>query len=204
MRKPKTAFLLLNGEAPKKLPNNISEYGLICATDGSHETLQEMGITPDLVTGDFDSSKDLPDDCEIVHTPDQNFTDFDKVLKILFERGYHRIDVYGAGGKEHDHFLGNLHTALLWKYKIDLTFFDDYGHYFFAPKSIYIPNIFENTVSLFPFPEAKKVTTKGLQYPLLNEDLAFGSRIGTRNKAIENSVEIKFESGSLIVFINHS
>ncbi|MEJ6675688.1 MAG: thiamine diphosphokinase, partial [Polaribacter sp.] len=48
-----------------------------------------------------------------------------------------------------------------------------------------------------------EVTTKGLQYPLNREDLVFGKRIGTRNKAIENQIEIHFKTGNLFVFVNH-
>ena len=49
----------------------------------------------------------------------------------------------------------------------------------------------------------EKVTTKGLLYPLKNQDLTFGVKIGTRNKAIEEDVKIKFETGELLLFINH-
>ena len=59
------------------------------------------------------------------------------------------------------------------------------------------------TVSLIPFPEATGITTKGLQYGLNNEDLIFGKRIGTRNKAIKNQIHIRFRAGHLFVFVNH-
>lgn len=41
-------------------------------------------------------------------------------------------------------------------------------------------------------------------YPLNNETLSFGERIGTRNKAIEESVFIAFDSGELLVYISHN
>jgi thiamine pyrophosphokinase len=59
------------------------------------------------------------------------------------------------------------------------------------------------TVSLIPFPTATEITTKGLQYSLNKEDLVFGKRIGTRNKAIEKQICINFTSGNLFVFVNH-
>ena len=61
-----------------------------------------------------------------------DFTDFDKILEILFNKGFKTIDVFGASGKEQDHFLGNLDTAVKWKEKLNLTFFDNYSHYFLA------------------------------------------------------------------------
>ena len=197
-----TVFLLLNGEPPKQILD-LDKYELICATDGAYQFLKEQEIKPDFISGDFDSLETIPKDIEVIHTPNQDFTDFDKILQILFDKGYKNIDVYGASGKEQDHFLGNLHTAIQWKNKLNLTFFDNHSRYFLADKSTSISNCIDKTVSLVPFPKAKKITTEGLQYPLQNEDLTFGKRIGTRNKAITNNIKITFESGELFIFINH-
>lgn len=200
--KTKKVFLLLHGEAPKVLPV-FSNYGIICATDGAYQYLLNHNITPDFISGDFDSLAILPQGLEAIETPDQNFTDFDKILKILFEKGFKEIDVYGASGKEQDHFLGNLNTAMQWRDALKITFYDNHGHYFLANKKTSIEHCLHKTVSLVPFPLATEVTTKGLQYPLNREDLVFGKRIGTRNKAIENQIEIHFKTGNLFVFVNH-
>ena len=85
-------FLLLNGEKPTNLPD-ISKYELICATDGAYEYLKENQIQPHFISGDFDSLATLPKDIETIHTPDQNLTDFDKILQILFDRNFKNIHV---------------------------------------------------------------------------------------------------------------
>jgi len=197
-----TVFLLLNGEPPKNI-TNISDYEIICATDGAYQYLRENKIKPDFISGDFDSIEHIPDEIEVIHTPNQDFTDFDKILQILFDKGYKKIDVFGASGQEQDHFLGNLHTAIQWKNKLNLTFIDNYSRYFLAEKTTEITNCKNKIVSLIPFPKATNIITKGLQYPLENEDLSFGNRIGTRNKALENNVQITFKTGELFIFINH-
>ncbi len=195
-------FLLLNGETPQKIPE-LSDYEIICATDGAYHFLKEKMITPHFISGDFDSLEALPKNIEVIKTPDQNCTDFHKILQILFEKGFKNIDVYGGSGKEQDHFLGNLHTTIQWKKRLNLTFFDKYGHYFLADKKIKISNCKDKTISLVPFPKATRINTKGLKYSLVNEDLTFGKRIGTRNTALENNIEINFEKGELFVFVNH-
>ena len=197
-----TVFLLLNGEPPTN-PPNISNYDIICATDGAYQFLEKNKIKPNFISGDFDSIENLPKDIEVIHTPNQDFTDFDKILQILFEKGFKNVDVFGASGKEQDHFLGNLHTAIQWKNKISLTFFDNHSRYFLADKNTEILNSVDKIISLVPFPEATNITTKGLQYPLQDEKLTFGQRIGTRNKAIKNKVEISFKTGEMFIFINH-
>ena len=197
----KKVFLLLNGEVPKKLPT-LSQYEVICATDGAYQYLKQQKITPHFISGDFDSLENIPKEIEVIETPDQNFTDFDKILKILFKKGFKNIDVFGASGKEQDHFLGNLNTVIQWKEKLKLTFFDNHGYYFLADNNTVVKNCKDKTVSLIPFPETKGITTSGLQYSLDKEDLVFGKRIGTRNKAIENKIEISFKAGTLFIFIN--
>jgi thiamine pyrophosphokinase len=198
--KTKKAFLLLNGEAPKKIPNT-SKYDVICATDGGYHYLKNNNIVPHFIAGDLDSLQDIPKKIEVIQTPNQDFTDFDKILQILIDKGYKNIDVFGASGKEQDHFLGNLHTAICFKNKLEITFYDNHGTYFLAKKNTKISDCLHKTISLLPLPKATKICTSGLQYPLHNEDLLFGKRIGTRNKAIENEVTISFEEGELVIFV---
>jgi len=193
--------LFLNGEQPKSIPD-LENYKMVCATDGAYKFLEANNIVPNFISGDFDSIETIPDAVEVIHTPNQDFTDFDKVLQILSDKGFKTVHVFGASGKEQDHFLGNLHTALQWKTKLDLTFFDNHGYYFLADKSSEIKNCLDKTISLIPLPEATGIVTLGLQYALNNETLAFGDRIGTRNKAVENSISITFKTGNLFLFIN--
>ena len=202
LMKEKKAFLLLNGSAPKKTPD-LSRYDIVCAIDGGYNHLKKINIEPDLVTGDFDSIQNIPETIETIHTPDQNFTDFDKALQILINKGIYFIDVYGGSGKEHDHFLGNISTAIQWKEKLKITFFDDYGTYYFIPKIFHLENILNKTVSLIPFPFATEIETTGLQFPLQKEKLIFGERIGTRNKAEKDKISIIHKEGNLLIYISN-
>lgn len=199
--KIKKAFVLLNGLKPSVFPN-LSNYKIICAIDGAYNYFEAKNIVPNLVTGDFDSIHKIPTSVEVINTPNQNYTDFEKALFILNERGFSEIDVYGGSGKEHDHFLGNISTALAWKDKLNITFYDDFGKYFFINNTFAISNILNKNISLIPFPKAKGIVTTGLKYPLKNEKLNFGKRIGTRNKAIENTIEITFKKGNLLIYIS--
>lgn len=199
--KIKKAFVLLNGLKPSVFPN-LSNYKIICAIDGAYNYFEAKNIVPNLVTGDFDSIHKIPTSVEVINTPNQNYTDFEKALFILNERGFSEIDVYGGSGKEHDHFLGNISTALAWKDKLNITFYDDFGKYFFINNTFAISNILNKNISLIPFPKAKGVVTTGLKYPLKDEKLNFGKRIGTRNKAIENTIEITFKKGNLLIYIS--
>ena len=197
----KKIALFLNGEKPENIPA-LDNYAGVYSVDGAFHYLQALNIKPDLIIGDFDSIEQLPDDIKCIHTPDQNFTDFEKALKIIISQGYKCVDVFAANGLEQDHFLGNMSTALKYKKKLNLKFYDDRQSYYFIKKQTVIENIKGKMVSLFPFPKAKNVSSSGLKYTLNKLNLNMKkNKIATRNTAVEEKVTIQFSKGNLLLFI---
>ena len=200
------ALLFINGIPPEDLPD-IAGYSLIACSDGAFHYLKDKNFPLeklDFISGDFDSH--LGSDEAIYHdrfifTPDQDKTDFHKSLEIIQERGITAVDVYGGSGGEMDHFLGNLTAAFLFKNHLEITFYDEFSTYFFAPKTLVLENVKGKTISLYPFPLTENITTKGLNWPLNNESLDISKRIGTRNLASEETVVIHYGKGDLVVFV---
>ena len=158
------------------------------------------------ISGDFDSHTGADEaiyEGKFVHTPDQNKTDFHKALEIIIEKGIKKVDVYGASGREQDHFLGNIHTAYLFREKLEISFFDDYSTYFFIPNDFTIRKVKGKMVSLLPFPVAENIFTQGLHWELRGESLSLMERIGTRNRADTDEISIKYDKGSLLLFIGN-
>jgi len=195
-------ILFLNGEPPLSYPD-LTIYDKVFCTDGSYSYLKENNIKPDYITGDFDSIQleQISSEITIIPTPDQNFTDFEKALKIIYDLGFNTVDVYGASGHQQDHFIGNLNAAFKYKSKLNIQFFDNYSTYYFLSKNTKLEGVKQKTISLVPFPTASSVITKGLKYSLYKEDLNLIDRIGTRNTAIDNNIEITFDDGNLVIFI---
>ena len=200
------ALLFINGVPPKNLPET-EDYAMIACSDGAFHYLKEKNFPLDkldFISGDFDSH--LGNDEAIYHdrfifTPDQDKTDFHKSLEIIQERGITTVDVYGGSGGEMDHFLGNLTAAFLFKNHLEITFYDEFSTYFFAPTTLVLENVKGKTISLYPFPLTENITTKGLNWPLNNESLDISKRIGTRNLASEETVVIHYGKGDLVVFV---
>ena len=160
----------------------------------------------DFISGDFDSHCGSDDDIyyqKFIFTPDQDKTDFEKSLEIIEQKGLKKIDVYGGSGGEMDHFLGNLTVALRFKNQMEIAFYDEFSTYFFAQNHLVLEKVKGKTISLFPFPLAESVSTKGLNWSLNKEYLAITGKIGTRNFASEDQVTIDFEKGELVVFVAH-
>lgn len=206
-------LLFINGDSPKTIPN-LSGYDLIACTDGAFHYLKQHKFPLnqlDFISGDFDSHK-IEEEIiqqaqnhgfEIIETPDQNKTDFHKALELILAKGFENIDVYGGSGGEQDHFLGNLSVAYAFKDKLNLQFFDEYSSYYFIPKNFSISDVKGKMISLMPFPIAKNIETKGLKWPLHQEDLILGERIGTRNIAENKDVTIKYKKGDLLIFVGN-
>ena len=200
------ALLFINGVPPKNLPET-EDYAMVACSDGAFQYLKEKNFPLDkldFISGDFDSH--LGSDEAIYHdrfifTPDQDKTDFHKSLEIIQERGITAVDVYGGSGGEMDHFLGNLTAAFLFKNHLEITFYDEFSTYFFAPKTLVLENVKRKIMSLYPFPLTENITTKGLNWPLNNESLDISKRIGTRNLASEETVVIHYGKGDLVVFV---
>lgn len=199
------ALLFINGEPPKNIPET-SQYDLIACTDGAIHYLKEKKFPLeklDFISGDFDSYKQSETElsAKLIHTPDQNKTDFHKALEIIIEEGIYDVDVYGGSGGEQDHYLGNLTVAYLFRNKIKITFYDEYSRYFFIPEEFEIRNVLGKMISLVPYPVAENVVTKGLNWPLFGEELSMTGRIGTRNFAVEDTFTCTYTEGAILVFI---
>lgn len=199
-------LLFINGEAPKSLPNP-ENYDLVACTDGAFHYLKRMGFPLDkldFISGDFDSHSGSDENIyqeKFIHTPDQNDTDFYKALDIIIEKGGKYVDVWGGSGGEQDHFLGNLTVAYAFKDKLEVKFYDEFSEYYFIPKDFKVQGVKDKMISLYPFPAAENITTKGLNWPLDHGSLNITSRIGTRNFAVEDEVSITYQKGDLLIFI---
>lgn len=197
--------LFLNGELINiNSINFINCYEKIFVTDGAYDYIKKIGLIPDIIIGDLDSinnNKIIIDDIRTVYIEDQNFTDFEKALKFIIKNKFLNVDVWGASGKEQDHFLGHLSIALKYQNKLSLIFYDNYYKYFFTDKKNRFYNVKNKKISLFPFPIVNGLTTKGLKYPIFNDSLEIGHKIGIRNIAINNTIEITYDDGILIIFI---
>lgn len=198
------AVLFLNGRPPEKMPN-LQQFGKIFCTDGAYTYLEERGVVPDVLCGDFDSIQSIgpaiSEKTEIIHLPNQELTDFEKTLNLIAERNFTEVHIYGGSGLEHDHFLGNLSSAYIYKDKLTLIFFDDFSYFFFADKESVLEGYKGRIISLYPFPIAKGVKTEGLKFSLNDEDLEITGRTGIRNKAMEDTVKIIYKEGALLLFI---
>ncbi len=203
----KKALLFVNGEPPNTLPTDTACYDIIACTDGAYSSYLSDSVMPlAYIIGDLDSleqtKQSIPPQTQVIITPDQNKTDFEKAILFLANKGITEFDIYGASGRATDHFLGNLSVAMRYYKQYKFTFYDNYGCFFFADKHHTISDVHNKTISLIALSIVKSLTLIGFKYPLTNETLSLGGLASLRNQAVQDKVSISFETGDLVVFIS--
>lgn len=202
------SVILCDGDIPKKtfIDQEISGSDLLIAADGGAYHAQKLGLQPDVIIGDMDSYNVTGDEkADVIRDGDQETNDLEKALAYAIKNACRQVVVLGATGKRLDHTLKNLSVLLQFDPQFDsIQLMDDYARM----KIIHSPykDTFEpgTILSLFPLSgKVEGITTKGLKYPLNNEDLENGLRDGSSNEAIEKTVEIEFEKGDLLLLMNH-
>lgn len=202
----KNALLFLNGQAPSQnllSKFDLNAYSLIICTDGAYTYLRTLEITPDLVIGDMDSIDEIPDMIKRIQITDQNTTDFEKALSHLFSHGNLKIDILGAFGNQHDHFLGNLNAAYKFRERLNITFYDEEQYFYLIDQNHRFYPGKDKLISLVPFPRAHIKEMRGLKYLVEDFEMSIIDRIGTRNTSVNDEVEILLSSGSLWLFAGY-
>lgn len=89
----------------------IPKGAYIIAADAGLKNLNDAGILPDLIVGDFDSLGEIPQgDNIIAREPEKDDTDMMLAVKEALARGAEKIIIYGGMGGRLDHEYANIQT----------------------------------------------------------------------------------------------
>lgn len=208
MQTDKRAVLFANGQAKPGFEISLLPGDFLVAVDGGLRHLKRIGLTPHLLIGDLDSvdSTDLADIIEAGieikrFPPAKDQTDLELALEYALSIGYTQIVVAYAFGDRVDHTLGNL--SLLSRPDLagkSVVLEDGQVEARLLDKSASLPTQPGHLISLVPWgAPVEGIVTKGLQYPLHNETLIPWQNRGISNVALEDSIELNFKTGHLLV-----
>lgn len=199
-------LVICNGSPPSRelFQRNLEESDLLIAADGGAHIALRHGHTPDVVTGDLDSYRPEGEEpFEIVKNRDQETNDLEKALALALDRGASESVIMAATGKRVDQTLKNLSVLKRFDSRFRrLLLRDDHGDTLLLPRRSRLRLPRGTLVSLFPLSgRVTGITTEGLRYGLDDEALENGVRDGSSNRAADEEVIIRYESGDLIAFI---
>lgn len=181
------------------------ENDYVIAADGGLVILQQMGIEPDMIMGDFDSLGFVPEGKNVVrHKVEKNDTDMMLAVKKAVDLGFRHIRIYGGTGGRMDHTIANFQTLLYGSLRnIDITMIDAENEYkVVTDGNIELKAREKGTFSLFAIGGAAyKVNITGAMYLLCDFDLYPDNPTGVSNSFIGETVKVTVESGSLLVIV---
>lgn len=183
---------------------HIDKDSYIIAADAGYMHTQKLGLTPDLLVGDFDSIERMPDFENTVRYPaEKDCTDTELAINIGLEKGFDSFTVFGAlGGDRLEHTIANLQLAAgIAKQGKHITLSDGIT----VIKAIHNTSIDfsedeQGYISVFSFDgDAKGVTLKGLKYELYDVTLPCTGTLGVSNEFTRKPSSVSVKDGTLII-----
>ncbi len=205
----------INEKFTRGFIGNMDESPLfIIACDKGFISCENMGLTPNLVIGDFDSAgmeafERAKKSCnEVVKlNPVKDDTDTEAALRIAFERTDPKDSIYllGATGTRLDHVMGSiglLGMGLQNGRKVILVDSHNYIEMIDSTREYAIEkqNQFGKYVSVLPYMgEVTGLTMKGYKYSVDNITIQGFNTLTVSNEIVDPVATIKIKSGYLIV-----
>lgn len=205
----KTVFIYTGGEVFSDLVIEKPEKGdLVIAADAGYLIAKEMGVTPDIVLGDFDTlgEENIPEGIECLRVPaEKNDTDTQLAVSVAIERGAGEIVIIGGLSGRIDHTLSTLAILEdLWERKegrIYATLTDGKNRVRFIRNSgTILPRSQYRYFSLIAADETVKgITLEGCKYPLKNGRISRRHQWAVSNEIVGNCALIEIKRGGVWV-----
>jgi thiamine pyrophosphokinase len=187
----------------------------VVAADGGSSLAAQLGLTPDLIIGDLDSSDPSliehleSEGVQAVRYEHRTKVETDTELAALAALGWKPETIYllGATGGRLDHTLAN---ALLLTHPrlagVDVRLIEGRQEAFLAKRGRWndLPGGAGDTVSLLPIGGTTHgVRTENLEYPLNGEDLLEGRGRGVSNVILQSGARLWLDEGKLLIVVLH-
>ena len=184
------------------LAEPLAEDDFVIAADGGLEHVKKLGITPDVVLGDFDSLGFTPEGANVFPV-EKDDTDAMLAVRRGLELGYRDFVLYGSlDGPRLDHTVANFQTLQFLADRDAVGYLAGCAALVTVVKDgcIRFPAGKQGTVSVFCLgADAEGVSLKGLYYPLEKGTLTAGFPLGVSNHFTGEEAVISVKKGSLLV-----
>lgn len=186
--------------------NLIQSDDFVIAADRGYEYCRKMGISPNLLLGDFDSyDGEFLDDCPILKFPvEKDDTDTMLAIKAAIEKGFENLLLFGMCGGRFDHSFANIQSIVFAAKNNVRASIADEDLFITAIKGqdeITVPYQKDFVLSVFAYSErCEGICLKNLFYPLENGVLENSFPLGVSNHFIDGKdAVISIKSGIALV-----
>ena len=174
---------------------------LVCA-DGGARYAEELGLTPDLYIGDYDSGK-VPASANVILLPaEKDQTDTEAALELAWDRGCRDITILGGLGGRFDHTMGNI--ALMKKYcdKVSSICILDGTNLVMmkTPGNYTLSRDRWKYLSVMAYGDpCEGVCLTGVKYPIHEMTLTSDCTLTVSNEITSDAAHLSFRKGHLLV-----
>ena len=193
---------------------SIQPSQTVIAADGGARHCLNLGITPQIVIGDFDSLSDeeisilVTEGVELIrYSTNKNETDLELAINYAANQGGTDISLYGLFGGRWDMTFANVLLLASPSYTgINFRIIDGSttAYILRAGETLQFQSQPGTTVSILPLQSARGISYQGLEWLLDNASLPFGTPRGVSNVIIETNAQITLEEGIILVFVINS
>ena len=181
--------------------------GYLIAADCGLKILEKIGISPDVIIGDFDSfPKPKAADCEVfAFKVEKDDTDTMLCIKHALKKGFSDITIISGVGKRLDHTIANIQSLC---YTLNNggsgRILSDDTEVLLLPKGEYSFDKKEGfSMSLFSYSErVLNLSISGAKYGTDGIDIDNTFPIGVSNEITEDKCHVSFSSGKLVVIFS--
>ena len=175
----------------------------VIACDSGLRHTATLGLTPNLIVGDFDSSARPDTDIETIVLPcEKDDTDTVFAAKEALSRGFDDFLLLGAAGGRLDHTLGNIAVLLMLDAQSKRAILvDDYSEMEIVSQNpVLVPDTFPYFSLLAVDGAASGVTVRNAKYPLDRAVITPAYPYGVSNEPLPGqAAEVSVETGRLLL-----
>ena len=198
------AYVYVGGEIDAAvITERPGEGALTVAADSGWHNAKQLGITPDVLLGDFDSiGRDpLPEAREILQVPaEKDRTDTQLAVDLALSRGATDIVIIGGLSGRLDHTLSNLSILEYLAAKgVHAIITDGFNRarYLKNTGALIARSSFRYLSLLATTDTAKGVTVEGCKYPLKNAKLTRDCGYAVSNEIAGNCALVEVRRGAV-------
>ena len=177
------------------------DFAIFCDCGLRHS--HGLGLAPDLIVGDFDSSENPNLEVETIVLPrEKDDTDTVFAVKEAIKRGFTDFLILGAVGQRLDHTLGNVSILrMLFDMGFSALMVDDYCEMSAVGyKPQYIDDSYPYFSLLNVFGKTTGITIKNAKYPLENAEISCDYQYGVSNEVLKGKMaEVSARNGVLLL-----
>lgn len=188
------------------LSQNVDTSSFVICADSGYVRAVKAGIMPNLIIGDFDSSKKPNLDTDVVVLPcEKAYCDTFECVKYAVEQGYEDIDMFFAIGSRFDHSFANV-LSLKYCYDngVKCTIIDEKNKLTLISSSYTFNSEYDNFSLFALFGDCKGVKIKGAYYNesfygLDSMDISSSDQFAVSNYIVDDFCTITVDDGILLL-----